>query len=90
MTEYEKEYFIGILMLQSDIDVLKGALKEYKSNEQNIEKAYNLLELIETQEKAQKNWDDDDPKTEALKSAGVVINQVFSGEIPFEFNEVKK
>lgn len=86
--EYEKEYFIGIVMLQSDLDVLKRALRTYDGNEQNVEKAYNLLELIKAQEKAQKNWDDDDPKTEALKSAGISINRAFAGVATF--NGVKQ
>lgn len=78
--KYEKEYFIGILLLQTDLDVLKRALQLYKGyvvEKENKEKANNLLELIEAQERAQKNWDDNDPETETLKKFGIAINLMF-------------
>ena len=91
--KYDKEYFVGMTMLQSDLDVLKRALREYEGNEENVEKAYNLLELIETQETAQKQWNDDDPETERLKGYGMTINTIFNGGKEFYhqvLNEVNK
>lgn len=72
--QYEKEYFIGIIMLQSDLEVLRSALQAVPDNK---EKAETLLSIIESQETAQKKWDDDDPKTEELKTIGMSVNLAF-------------
>lgn len=77
-TQYQKEYFIGMTILQSDLDVLKKALQTYPKNKEVTE---DLLRIIESEEKAQKNWDDDDPKTEELKTIGMFIGLAFRRKV---------
>lgn len=83
--EKEKEYYIGVTLLQSDLDVLKKALAK---SEENI--AQELLGLIEGQERTQQMWNDDAPETEELKNIGMFLGLAFKREVEIRIHSIRR
>lgn len=87
MEKIEKEYYISLTVLQSDLDVLKKALENY---EENKEIAQELLGLIESEEREQQTWNDDDPKTEELKNIGMFLGLAFKRKVEIRIHSIRR